>query len=681
MSEPEAAAPTPMDQLRQDPSIGPVMAKLRGAELYRALRARLKVENNANNRRLLEEVLGDRRWFLEPITSAPTMSSINGIGTKLYGESERAPDGTHVATLFFIVLFIPIYPIAQYLVQELGGRKWSFYGKVPPSPVIVAWRLVMKLAFVSAAAAIAWGVIENSSHSDVHFLNALDVPVQISAGKKQLTVPAGGRVSERVKSGKLTVRVQIGGQLVEEEKVEVPGGFDLVAYNVLGAAPLFRENVIYYPDSVTHPPEDKSLPEFFAGQRLVTAKDVDYVFRDQPQTIEMDKNASSTTRTHVDVVPGGWKISVAYLLSQKKSELAATIAERVLGARPDDLNALGVALTVVQRARGSAAVAQFTERAAAAHPDSLEIQRLYQNEMIMAGKRAELVPKYHDALAKHPDSALYAYLDARLAPQAEAVARFAELLLKFPDDVNLLHGLAGSLLQTRRFAEAAAQFEKLDKLRAAGDDELGGWAEALIGAGKGGEAAKLVAERARKGGANAKLYAEVARVAGKEAPHPPDFFIAESGPDRSWFEARMGQAGAFAKLKPLDDDLQSAYTALLAARQGGKPFLDALAATGGEVFGDLGRSLGILAAAEALRLGDKERATQLLDQIIPPATASERAAVLDGKDNPELAELSLDNQAALLLARAWRNGDRKLAERARADDLLRDSVDLALSWK
>jgi hypothetical protein len=672
-----------MDQLSQDPSIGPIMAKLRGAELYRALRARLKAENNANNRRLLEEVLRDRRWFLEPITSAPTMSSVNGIGTKLYGESERAPDGTHVATLFFIVLFIPIYPIAQYLVQELGGRKWSFYGKVPPSPVIVAWRLVVKLAFVTAAAAIAWGVIENSSHSDVQFLNGLDVPVQISAGKKQLTVPAGGHVSERMKSGNFTVRVQIGGQLVEEEKIEVPGGFDLVAYNVLGAAPLFRENVIYYPDSVTHPPEDKSLPEFLAGQKLVTAKNVDYVFRDQPQTIEMDKNASTATRTHVDVVPGGWKISVAYLLSQKKSELAATIAERVLGARPDDVNALGVAITVVQRARGSAAVAQFTERAAAAHPDSLEIQRLYQNEMIMAGKRAELVPKYHGAFTKHPDSALYAYLDARLAPQAEAAARFAEQLKKFPDDTNLLHGLAGSLLQTRRFAEAAAQFAKLDKLRTTTDhdDELGGWAEALIGAGKSGEAAKLVAERARKGGANARLYAQVARVAGKDAPHPPDFFIAESGADRSWFEARMGEPGAFAKLKPLDDDLQSAFTALLAARQGGKEFLDALAAAGGEVFGELGRSLGIVAAAEALRLGDKERATQLLDQIIPPATANERAAVLDGKDSPELAELSLDNQAALLLARAWRNGDRKLAERARADDLFRDSIDLALAWK
>ncbi|HEU4562315.1 MAG TPA: DnaJ domain-containing protein [Longimicrobium sp.] len=69
---------------------------------------------------------------MKPIRSAPPLFTLNGFGTALYGE--RDPDGqtrSHVSTLYFVGLFIPLIPLACYRVIREGDRSWSFLGKVP----------------------------------------------------------------------------------------------------------------------------------------------------------------------------------------------------------------------------------------------------------------------------------------------------------------------------------------------------------------------------------------------------------------------------------------------------------------------------------------------------------------------------------------------------------------------
>ena len=46
------------------------------------------------------------------------MFSINGIGTSLYGKSEVESDGSYVATKWFIVLFLPLFPLGSYRAQR-----------------------------------------------------------------------------------------------------------------------------------------------------------------------------------------------------------------------------------------------------------------------------------------------------------------------------------------------------------------------------------------------------------------------------------------------------------------------------------------------------------------------------------------------------------------------------------
>lgn len=76
----------------------------------------------------------DLRVFgvMKPIHSAPGLFTLNGFGTALYGERDYDPQTrSHVSTLYFVGLFIPLIPLACYRVIRDGDRSWRFMGKVP----------------------------------------------------------------------------------------------------------------------------------------------------------------------------------------------------------------------------------------------------------------------------------------------------------------------------------------------------------------------------------------------------------------------------------------------------------------------------------------------------------------------------------------------------------------------
>jgi hypothetical protein len=244
--------------------------------------------------------------------------------------------------------------------------------------------------------------------------------------------------------------------------------------------------------------------------------------------------------------------------------------------------------------------------------------------------------------------------------------------------------LAWVLLQLRRFPEAESEFEALRKLpHRMKPDELEGMAQALIGAGKPGDAAKLVASHGGESQPMATLYARVAAAAGADAPSPPDHFIQKGGPGRAWYEAWMGPPGGFEKLPPLEGaGKQQGYSIVAAARRSPEAAVAQAERASEDALDTVGQPLGVLLAAQALKHGGRARAEKILDALSPPSGV--REAVLTGKDSPELSDESLDVQAAVELARAWRIGGaegRKLADRAKSDDLLHDAVALASAWK
>lgn len=64
----------------------------------------------------------------EPINKAPELHTINGIGFTLYGNTDPKPNGSHMATYYFVFFGIPIFPIRRYRVIPTPGG-YRFLGK------------------------------------------------------------------------------------------------------------------------------------------------------------------------------------------------------------------------------------------------------------------------------------------------------------------------------------------------------------------------------------------------------------------------------------------------------------------------------------------------------------------------------------------------------------------------
>lgn len=84
----------------------------------------------------------------KPCSSPPTLTTINTIGFSLYGATD--PDletGSHIATYYFVVLMIPILPIARYRVIQ-SGSNYRFLGKFPLRP-FDKWHLGIALSIIT----------------------------------------------------------------------------------------------------------------------------------------------------------------------------------------------------------------------------------------------------------------------------------------------------------------------------------------------------------------------------------------------------------------------------------------------------------------------------------------------------------------------------------------------------
>ena len=123
----------------------------------RVLVARRKASNDPVTRKRIDEVLADPRNLLGPLASAPALSTVNGVGSMLHGERNRGSDGTYVATLCFVVLFMPLLPIRAYLVRSEGANGWRFFGVVPLSP-FAFWYRRIAILIPFLVAFYFWGV-------------------------------------------------------------------------------------------------------------------------------------------------------------------------------------------------------------------------------------------------------------------------------------------------------------------------------------------------------------------------------------------------------------------------------------------------------------------------------------------------------------------------------------------
>ncbi len=78
------------------------------------------------------KINGQRIKNGEPIDEAPLMQTTNGFGTTIYND-----------TLYFVVFFIPIFPIARYSLKYDGNNTYRFFGKLKLHKWQKTWQLIM----------------------------------------------------------------------------------------------------------------------------------------------------------------------------------------------------------------------------------------------------------------------------------------------------------------------------------------------------------------------------------------------------------------------------------------------------------------------------------------------------------------------------------------------------------
>lgn len=699
--DPESPAGPPeledpeLQRLFNEPDVRAAVEGGDPAELERTLQQRRRFEPDPNLCAKIDEVMRNRRLFVRPINGAPSLFTFNGIGTMLYGRQDFDPsDGTYFATLWFTVLFLPIVPLRQYLVADSGDGGYAFLGRVPvsPGPRRVAMTLAtLAVAAVAAFAARSW---YSGRYTEVHFLNGLDTAVAVALNDTTVEVPPEGRTTRRLANGTYNVRVtDLEGAVLEEQVIDVSGGGGLVAYNVLGAAPLIVETVVYTGPRAVVPPQ--GVPDFdqFVGQRLVRRPRVDYVFEEPPAEITLPSDKSIQRRRHAFVLPGGWLTSLNVLNSLDDAPGSAALMETIALARPDDTGAVRLAWAFIETARGPEASVAFVEQLLARVPDSVEVHRVRQEAMARAGQEAKAREIYRRMQADEPDSAMAAYLRARVEPLAEAHDLYRALVARFPDYYYAINGYAYVLAMARQFEDAVPFFEKARQMEPA--EALFSWdlyLASLVAAGRPDEATAALVEACRAEPESvslgtAILYGQLAQLQpGASLPHPPDHYLRAlaAEPDqtdvvRAWFDVHVSGEVDAALLQRLDDDTRQAIDLSIAAGHDPDRALALAEATSPEILAGIDNTTLVLLACEAGRLGRRALARKLLDGVPvrrPEETEALGQFALDGVDSDRLAELDLAVQAAMHLARARRAeaagepADAHLAG-ARADDVLR----------
>jgi hypothetical protein len=103
-----------------------------------------RIQKNLSTVRDNDRLYGD----LIPISSAPSLHTINGIGTTMYGSTDHDhASGSYLSTHYFVFFAIPIFPISRYRVIPTGNG-YRFLGKAPLR-TFDKWHIAISLGLIA----------------------------------------------------------------------------------------------------------------------------------------------------------------------------------------------------------------------------------------------------------------------------------------------------------------------------------------------------------------------------------------------------------------------------------------------------------------------------------------------------------------------------------------------------
>ena len=132
--------------------------------------------------------------------------------------------------------------------------------------------MLLSAPLLIVACALA-ALIDSQLRQELSVVNGLAQPVTVDFDGVKVRVDGGGRAQVTLSTGSHNPRVECdSGAVVEDGAIVVPPRTQAVVYNVLGAAPLYRQSLIYSAPQGNSPPPTEPL--LYAGLRLFAADNI-----------------------------------------------------------------------------------------------------------------------------------------------------------------------------------------------------------------------------------------------------------------------------------------------------------------------------------------------------------------------------------------------------------------------
>ncbi len=348
-------------------------------------------------------------------------------------------------------------------------RERRLFARVPLG--MAGWLYTRGLALslvllVLAGAGQSWH--EYGQH-DLLVLNGFPTPAQLNLAGQQVSVPANGMATFRFKTGPMNGSASLAGAgVVDQFNQNLRFGSQTSIWNIAGAAPLLKGDVIYY-RQVGNQPEPEPQPTIYCEQRFIEFDKVDYMLTDPPQKLSMRKHDTRRVVSHVrlyndpkDAKRSGADICGSHLFgSDEEKNIAATL-EAMAVLQKWDMRATTYAI-LSARAISPAEAARVAKRAAQAKPE-LEYFRAWRSVAEDADQHANLVPKFAALARAQPDNPDLQYLNATLLSGQAAMDALQEVVNRFPKHARSLSSLAWHQLARADYQGAQKHLQRLRQL-------------------------------------------------------------------------------------------------------------------------------------------------------------------------------------------------------------------------
>jgi len=91
---------------------------------------------------------------MQPVTKPPSLSTVNGIGTNVFGRRDFDQEtGTYVTTMW-LCLLLPLLALRAYRVADAPNGGWYFLGRVPISGAARNWNWLLVIGLLTGASGL-----------------------------------------------------------------------------------------------------------------------------------------------------------------------------------------------------------------------------------------------------------------------------------------------------------------------------------------------------------------------------------------------------------------------------------------------------------------------------------------------------------------------------------------------